>query len=625
MKNNTSIFKKTPLNPCKNDRKRLYLYCGYYQLGGFKVREFKIADQFYLDGQPFKILSGAIHYFRVHPDDWYHSLYNLKALGFNTVETYIPWNLHEAQPGKFCWEGQLDIERFLDLAQELGLYAIVRPSPFICAEWEFGGLPAWLLQANVRVRSSDVGYLRLVRNYYKELIPKLARHQLNHGGNILMFQIENEYGSYGEDKAYLKALKMMMDEFGITSPYFTSDGPWQATLRAGSLIDEDILVTGNFGSKGTENFQMMQNFFNQHHKKWPLMCMEFWDGWFNRWGDSIIKRDPQELVDSVMEVIKQGSINLYMFHGGTNYGFMNGCSARGQRDLPQVTSYDYDAILDEAGNPTAKYHLLQKAMQAEFPDNFYAQPLVKQMGTYPAAQLKECVNLTATLDTLSQVHQSFYPCNMESLGQNTGYIYYQTELLRDKQDEEKIRVIDARDRMQLFMNQELVATQYQEEIGGEIMVTYPSEKVTLGLLVENMGRVNYGYKLTAPTQSKGIGRGVMVDLHFVGRWQMYPLPLEDVSKVDFQGAFKGGLPSFYRYTFHVDRLQDTFLDLRGFGKGVAFVNGHNLGRFWEKGPLRSLYVTQKWLKEGANEIVLFETEGKYKEQLVFSNTAIIDY
>lgn len=440
-----------------------------------------------------------------------------------------------------------------------------------------------------------------------------------------MFQIENEYGSYGEDKTYLKALKKMMDEFGITSPYFTSDGPWQATLRAGSLIDEDILVTGNFGSKGTENFQMMQNFFNQHHKKWPLMCMEFWDGWFNRWGETVIKRDPEELVESVMEVIRQGSINLYMFHGGTNYGFMNGCSARGQKDLPQVTSYDYDAILDEVGNPTEKYWLLQKAMKAEFPANFYAQPLVKRMGTYPAAQLNERVNLTATLDTLSQVHQSFYPCNMESLGQNTGYIYYQTELLRDKQDEEKIRVIDARDRMQLFINQELVATQYQEEIGEDIMVAYPSEKVTLGVLVENMGRVNYGYKLTAPTQSKGIGRGVMVDLHFVGNWQMYPLPLEDISKVDYQGVFKEGLPSFYRYTFHVDRLQDTFLDLRGFGKGVAFVNGHNLGRFWEKGPIRSLYVTQKWLKEGENEIVLFETEGKYKEHLVFSNTAIIDY
>ena len=589
------------------------------------MTEFTVADQFYLDKQPFKILSGAIHYFRIHPKDWYHSLFNLKALGFNTVETYIPWNLHEAKQGEFCWQGQLDIEHFLDLAQDLGLYAIVRPSPFICAEWEFGGLPAWLLQENVRVRSSDVQYLEFVRKYYQELIPKLAKHQLNQGGNILMFQIENEYGSYGEDKTYLKALKKMMDELGITSPYFTSDGPWQATLRAGSLIDEDILVTGNFGSKGTENFQMMQNFFDQHHKKWPLMCMEFWDGWFNRWGETIIKRNPEELVESVMEVIRQGSINLYMFHGGTNYGFMNGCSARGQKDLPQVTSYDYDAILDEVGNPTEKYWLLQKAMKAEFPANFYAQPLVKRMGTYPSAQLNERVNLTATLDTLSQVRQSFYPCNMESLGQNTGYIYYQTELLRDKQDEEKIRVIDARDRMQLFINQELVATQYQEEIGEDIMVAYPSEKVTLGVLVENMGRVNYGYKLTAPTQSKGLGRGVMVDLHFVGNWQMYPLPLEDISKVDYQGVFKEGLPSFYRYTFHVDYLQDTFLDLRGFGKGVAFVNGHNLGRFWEKGPIRSLYVTQKWLKEGENEIVLFETEGKYKEHLVFSNTAIIDY
>ncbi len=313
---------------------------------GGRLERFEVSDNFLLDQKPFKILSGAIHYFRVHPDDWHHSLYNLKALGFNTVETYVPWNVHEPEKGRFNFQGQLDLERFLQIAQDLGLYAIVRPSPFICAEWEFGGLPAWLLTEDMRIRSSDPRFIEAVAAYYDELLPHLTPRLLDRGGNILMMQVENEYGSYGEDKAYLRAVRDLMIERGVTCPLFTSDGPWRATLEAGTLIDEDLLVTGNFGSRADENFASMKEFFQEHDKKWPLMCMEFWDGWFNRWKEPIITRDPEELAEAVHEVLKQGSINLYMFHGGTNFGFMNGCSARGTIDLPQVTSYDYDALLN---------------------------------------------------------------------------------------------------------------------------------------------------------------------------------------------------------------------------------------------------------------------------------------
>jgi len=218
------------------------------------MNTFKIKENFLLNNKPFKILSGAIHYFRVHPDDWHHSLYNLKALGFNTVETYVPWNMHEPQKGQFSFEGILDLERFLEQAQEIGLYAIVRPSPYICAEWEMGGLPAWLLNENCHIRSSDPVYLKHIAQYYDVLIKKLVSHQLSAGGNILMFQVENEYGSFGEEKAYLNAIRKLLRQRGITMPLFTSDGPWRATLRAGSMIDEDILVTGNFGSKAKENF-----------------------------------------------------------------------------------------------------------------------------------------------------------------------------------------------------------------------------------------------------------------------------------------------------------------------------------------------------------------------------------
>ncbi|MGQ7462901.1 glycoside hydrolase family 35 protein [Streptococcus suis] len=586
------------------------------------MKEFKIKDQFYINGKPFKILSGAIHYFRVHPDDWYHSLYNLKALGFNTVETYVPWNMHESQKGDFCYEGILNVERFLKLAQKLGLYAIVRPSPYICAEWEWGGLPAWLMKEPLRVRSTDERYLKHLDEYYASLLPKLAKLQLSQGGNILMFQVENEYGSYGEEKEYLRAVAHLMRKHGIDAPLFTSDGAWRATLRAGTLIEDDVFVTGNFGSKAEENFANLKGFFEEHQKNWPLMCMEFWDGWFNRWGEDIIRRDPEEMVEAVMECIRLGSINLYMFHGGTNFGFMNGCSARGQIDLPQVTSYDYDAILDEAGNPTKKFYVLQKRMKEAYPDLSYAEPLVKEAKAYPAVDLKDKVGLFSTAKNVSDYSSSFYPKNMEELGQSTGYILYKTRLERDKDEAERLRVIDARDRIQVYADGRLVTTQYQTEIGEDIELEFQSNQVELAVLVENMGRVNYGHKLTAPTQSKGLGRGAIADLHYISNWDMYPLPLDDISGLDFTKGWQEGQPAFYRYQFELEDPADTYLDMTGFGKGVVFVNNVNIGRFWEKGPILYLYIPKGYLKKGVNEIVVFETEGRYRDKISFSKEPV---
>ncbi len=578
------------------------------------MTSFEIKDDFYLNNKPFKILSGAIHYFRLAPGSWYKSLYNLKALGFNTVETYVPWNLHEPQRGKFNFEGLADLEKFLDLAQEMGLYAIVRPTPYICAEWEFGGLPAWLLKENVRVRSHDAKYLAFVKDYYQVLLPKLVKRQISQGGNILMFQVENEYGSYGEDKQYLKQLMQMMREFGISVPLFTSDGPWQSALQAGSLINEDVLVTGNFGSQSKANFSNLRAFLDAHDKKWPLMCMEFWVGWFNRWKEPVIRRDPKEMVDAIMEVLEEGSINLYMFHGGTNFGFMNGSSARLQEDLPQVTSYDYDAILDEAGNPTKKYFLLQESLKKAFPDLDYSTPLYNETIEIKDIALSEKVNLVSTLDAISQMHKEYYPQNMEELNQQTGYIFYRTTLPKDS-PKECLRLIDARDRAQVFLDHHFVTTQYQFEIGEDIFIEQNSEKSQLDVLVENMGRVCYGHKLTSVTQRKGLGRGLMANLHFVGEWQHYALPLESVENVDFSGDYQEGLPSFYAFDFNCDIIGDTYLDLTSFGKGVAFINNINLGRFWNVGPHLSLYIPADFLTQGKNRIVIFETEGIWPDTL----------
>ncbi|MGT2743346.1 glycoside hydrolase family 35 protein [Streptococcus plurextorum] len=585
---------------------------------------FEIRDEFYLDNQPFKLLSGAIHYFRVHPDDWYHSLYNLKAMGFNTVETYVPWNMHEPQKGHFTTEGILDIERFLNLAQELGLYAIIRPSPYICAEWEWGGLPAWLLTEKLRVRSSDATFLNHVDEYYAKLLPILAKHQLSQGGNILMFQVENEYGSYGEEKAYLRAIKSLMEKHGIEGPFFTSDGPWRATLRAGSLIEDDVLVTGNFGSKASLNFQQMKAFFDEYGRKWPLMCMEFWDGWFNRWGEEVIKRDPEELADAVMECIELGSINLYMFHGGTNFGFMNGCSARGNTDLPQVTSYDYDAILDEAGNPTAKFYAIQTRLKEKFPSITITEPLIKSSKAFETVSLTEKVSLFRTLENVSASEISFYPKNMEDLAQNTGYILYQTQLERDKEEAERFRIIDARDRVQVYADGCHIMTQYQDDIGQDIELPLNNQVTDLKILVENMGRVNYGHKLEAATQRKGLGRGAMADLHYIGQWSHYCLPLDSTEWIDFSKGWQSNQPAFYRYTLDLEEPSDTYLDMTGFGKGIVFINNVNIGRFWEKGPIVTLYLPKGYLKKGENSIVVFETEGKYRECLTFTDKPKIE-
>lgn len=579
------------------------------------MKKFEVKEDFLLEGKPFKILSGAVHYFRVLPEDWYHSLYNLKALGFNTVETYIPWNVHEPKEGEFDFSGRFDLKRFIKTAEDLGLYVILRPTPYICSEWEFGGLPAWLLQnKDMRIRSSDPSFIEKVANYYKRLFEIITPFQIDHGGSVLMMQVENEYGSYGQDKEYLKQLYDLMKKEGVTVPIFTSDGAWRSTQEAGTLTEENILSTGNFGSRSKENFKDLKDFHDSKGKRWPLMCMEYWDGWFNRWGDPIIEREANDLTQDVKEAIEIGSINLYMFHGGTNFGFMNGCSARGHIDLPQVTSYDYDAPLDEQGNPTEKYFALQRMMHEKFPDIKQQEPLVKKSMEMKDIPVTGKVSLFSIIDEIAEKQESKYPKSMEELGQEYGYTLYRTTTQKDSEDE-SYRVIDARDRIQFFLNEQKLATQYQEEIGEKISA-HPKEGLNqLDVFVENMGRVNYGHKLLADTQHKGIRTGVMSDLHFLIDWKQYSLEFKKPMKIDFDKKWEENTPAFYRYTATIEKPEDTFLNMEAFGKGIVLINGFNLGRFWNIGPTLSLYVPKHLLKKGENDIVVFETEGTWSETI----------
>lgn len=581
-----------------------------------------------LDDKPVKIISGAIHYFRIPQSQWEDSLFNLKALGANTVETYIPWNIHEPSEGEFDFEGMKDIRSFVKLAESLGLMVILRPSVYICAEWEFGGLPAWLLkELDLRLRSTDSRFMTKVENYFKVLLPYISPLQVTAGGPVIMMQVENEYGSYGMEKDYLRQTKTLMEKYGINVPMFTSDGAWSAALNAGSLIEDDVLVTGNFGSRSKENVATLAEFMKKHGKKWPLMCMEYWDGWFNRWGEAIIKRDPQDLANEVKEMLEIGSLNLYMFHGGTNLGFYNGCSARDTGDLPQITSYDYDALLTEAGEPTTKYYAVQKAIKEVCPEVWQAKPRMKEIVDLGSFYVSDSVSLFKTKDSMLEASTTDYPLTLEKTGTGYGYILYSTALKNYGKDT-KIKVVEASDRLQVYLNGRHKITQYQEEIGQELMLDVPEnqEEIQVECLVENLGRVNYGFKFNHPSQRKGIRGGIMHDIHFHQGYTQYSLDFspKQLSGLDFSAGKNFEQPSFYRFNINLERPVDTFIDCSDYGKGVIIVNGTNLGRYWNRGPVYSLYCPKDFLNEGENEIIVFETEAIDITEIKFSNQAVFD-
>ncbi|MDE6726954.1 MAG: beta-galactosidase [Oscillospiraceae bacterium] len=383
----------------------------------------EIKDQFYLGGEQFRIISGAVHYFRIVPEYWRDRLEKLVNMGCNTVETYIPWNFHEPRPGEFLWSGMRDVCRFVETARELGLYMILRPSPYICAEWEFGGLPAWLLaDRGMRLRCSYKPYLDAVQAYYAELMPRLAPYQTDRGGNVILMQIENEYGYYGNDTVYLEFLRDTMREFGITVPFVTSDGPWsEAIFRSGTL--DGALPTGNFGSSAEWQFGQIRTIIGSGK---PLMCMEFWDGWFDAWGEEHHTASPEKSAAELDEVLKRGSVSFYMFEGGTNFGFMSGRNSGAKN--ADVTSYDYDAPLTEDGRITEKYRLFRDIITKY--RSLEPIPLTTDIKrkTYGEVGCNGKVGLFSILEKISELVRSVYPLSMEEIGQNYGYILYRVSL-----------------------------------------------------------------------------------------------------------------------------------------------------------------------------------------------------
>ncbi|MGV9688429.1 beta-galactosidase [Streptomyces sp. NPDC003444] len=566
---------------------------------------------FLLDGRPFRFLSGGLHYFRVHPEQWRDRLRKARLMGLNTVETYVPWNLHQPRPDRFVLDGGLDLPRFLELAAAEGLHVLLRPGPYICAEWEGGGLPSWLLaEPDMRLRSRDPRFLAAVDDFFGRLLPPLRPHLASRGGPVLAVQVENEYGAYGDDTAYLEHLAGSLRAQGVDVPLFTCDQP--VDLERGAL--PGVLATVNFGSRSAHHLAALR----ARRPEGPLMTTEFWIGWFDRWGAHHVVRDPDQAARELDELLATGaSVNFYMFHGGTNFGFTNGANDK-HTYRPTVTSYDYDAPLDEAGDPTEKYTAFRDVIGKYAPVPSGPVPAPGAKLAVPGVALTESAELLPHAGALAPGIDSRRPLTMEELEQDFGFVLYETAL--PLPGPVLLEVEQVRDRAQVFVDGQPVGVLERENHEHALAFTVPGAGSTLSVLVENQGRVNYGQGVH---DRKGLLGAVLLDGAELAGWTSRPLPLATLEDVPFAaGAATPVGPAFHRGTFEVTGPADTFLHLDGWTKGNAWVNGFPLGRYWSRGPQRSLYVPAPVLRAGTNEVVVLELHAGHRARTVdFLDTA----
>ncbi|WP_018542846.1 MULTISPECIES: beta-galactosidase family protein [unclassified Streptomyces] len=558
-------------------------------------------NEFLLDGKPFRILSGAFHYFRTHPKDWRDRLIRMRAMGLNTVETYVAWNFHQPYEKQVDFTGWRDVAAFVRTADEVGLKVIVRPGPYICAEWDFGGLPAWLLKdKNAPLRRSDPAYERAVDAWFAELLPRFVDLQATRGGPIIALQVENEYGSYGNDHAYLEHLRDTMRAQGIDSLLFCSNGATPQALEDGSL--PDLLSTVNFAGDPTGPFAELREF--QPDK--PLFCTEFWDGWFDHWGEHHHTTDPAQTAADVEKILEAGgSINLYMAVGGTNFGWSAGANLSGNAYQPTVTSYDYDAPISESGELTEKFHKVREvlAKYATLPTT--PPPATPRRMPPQRVVVRESVPLMDALDVLSDTPvRRTSPVHMEALGQPHGLIHYRTRV-RGPQGTRDLRVTGLGDRALVFADGRRIGTFDRNQPDHSIDFTVAGASSALDLLVDPTGRVNFGQGLNDP---KGISGRVLLDNEELHDWEIRRLPLDALSALKFTDGDTPTGPAFHRARLHVDAPADSFLAFPGWDKGLVWLNGFALGRYWSLGPQVTLYAPSHLWRKGRNELVVLEME-----------------
>jgi beta-galactosidase len=560
---------------------------------------------FVLDGNPVQIISGEMHYPRIPRPYWRDRLLKAKAMGLNAVTVYAFWNVHEPHPGQWDFSGQYDVAQFIRTAQEVGLYVILRPGPYVCGEWSFGGYPNWLLKdPKMQVRSLDPSFMKAAREYMSHLGQQLKPLLWTNGGPIIAVQVENEYGSYGKDKAYLEAIKQMDIDAGLGSVVlYTGDGPglWNGTLP-------ELPAAIDIGPGDAQaGFKKLLKF----RPNSPLMyAAEFYPGWFDQWGKPHSTGAPiaKQLKDLNWILSHGYSMSLYMFHGGTDWGFMNGANASGKNFEPQTTSYDYSAPLNEAGDPTPNYYALR--------DLFHKfQPLVKVPAVPSSVPLISVapfkLSLSSSLwDNLPAPRHSEDPLHFEDFELETGYLLYRTRIRGPVKG--MLDIGGARDYAVIYLDGQRIATLDRRLGQHETSLDVTRKSARLDILVEDTGRINFGSLFA--TDRKGLIFPVLLNGVKLQGWDNYSFPMASTKVRRWSEATTPG-PAFHRGTFDLSRVGDTYLDVSTLGKGLIWVNGHAVGRVWNIGPQQSDYVPGCWLHKGRNTVTVFDIAGEDKPEV----------
>ncbi|MET4676430.1 MULTISPECIES: glycoside hydrolase family 35 protein [unclassified Luteibacter] len=559
---------------------------------------------FMRDGKPYQIIAGDIHFQRVPRAYWTDRLRKARAMGLNTITTYVFWNVVEPTPGQFDFSGNNDVAAFVKAAQAEGLNVILRPGPYVCGEWDAGGFPAWLFaEPGMRVRTRDPRFLAAADRYLQRLGKELAPLLASRGGPIVATELENEYGSYSDDKAYLGQIRDMLKRSGLADDLLlTYDGP--DLLANGTLPDVTAVIDFAPG-EAKKSFETLARF----RPDAPRMAGEYWAGWFDAWGGKHADTDTKQQADELAWMLSQGdSVNVYMVHGGTSFGFMNGANFQGNPSdhyTPQTTSYDYDAALDEAGRPTPKYLRFREVIAKATGQALPPVPASPPLRSLPAFTLDESASLW---DNLPAPHASEQPRSMEAYGQSYGYILYRTTVHGPFHG--TLYLGDVRDYAAIYLDRDARGTVDRRLKQVSVPLDVGSGEHTLDILVENTGRVNYGPHLD--DGRAGLVDPVMLGSDVLTGWQVYPLPMDTPRTLRGWTTAPLAGPAFHRGHVAIDTPADTFLDTRAFGKGALWLNDVNLGRIWSIGPQHDLYAPGPWFHRGRNDVVVFDLDTRDK-------------
>ncbi|MGO9112578.1 MAG: beta-galactosidase [Thermoguttaceae bacterium] len=557
--------------------------------------------QFLLDGKPFQIIGGEMHPARIPPEYWRHRIRMAEAMGLNTIAIYVFWNYHEQQEGKYDFTTESrNIGEFLRLAREEGMWVNLRPGPYCCGEWDLGGIPTYLLRyPDIKFRTiKDARYKKAVENYYRELVKVVRPHLAENGGPILFVQIENEYGSYPRrDHDYMVWLRDLWIKEGVKGPFYTADGAGEGYLRG--IVIPGVAVGLDTGTN-EHDFALARRM----NPGVPVMSSEVYPGWLRHWGeDNWQPSNVSELIKFYMDTKK--SFNLYMFHGGTNFGFTAGANNGGSGYEPDVTSYDYGSPLDEQGRPTPAYHALRKQLAAYLPAGQELPEIPAEISAMKIPGIK-VDRWTGLWEQLPVPVRAKKPVSFESLGQSQGIVIYRTTIPAG--GKRHLMMANVHDYAQVFLDGASIGTLDRRRGQREIDLPECAKEATLEVLVEAMGHINF--TIAMDSDRKGLYGEVRLGEFVVENWEMLLLPLKDdwIDRLSKTVAAPGRPGGIFKGRFSLDKAADTFLDMSNWKKGVVWVNGHNLGRYWSIGPQQRLYCPAPWLRKGENTVVVLDLE-----------------